>query len=224
MAGEMVSFASNGGQAGGYLARPSAAKAAGVIVIQEWWGLVPHIRDVADRFAAAGYLALAPDLYHGEQTTEPDEAGKMMMSLKLDEAARDLGAAFDYLKAHDACTGKVGCVGYCMGGGLSFYLATLRPVDACVIYYGVLQGVEPDLSKLAGPVMGHYGTIDAWASPQVAHNLEQQIRDAGKHAQFYIYEGTDHAFFNDARPEVYNRAAAALSWDRTIDFFDAQLK
>jgi carboxymethylenebutenolidase len=224
MAGEQVIFRSNGGQSDGYLARPAAAKAPAVIVIQEWWGLVPHIKDVADRFAAAGYLALAPDLFHGQSTTEPDEAGKMMMSMAMDEAARDMSGAFDYLKTNDACTGKVGCVGFCMGGGLSLYLATLKPVDACVVYYGVLQGVQPDLGNLAGPVMGHYGTIDAWASPQVAHDLEQKIRDTGKHAQFYIYEGTDHAFFNDTRPEVYNKAAAELSWDRTMAFFNEHLK
>ena len=224
MPGEMVSFASNGGEAGGYLARPASGRGPGVIVIQEWWGLVPHIRDVADRFAGAGYLALAPDLYHGQKTTEPDEAGKLMMSLRMDEAAKDMGGAYEYLKDHSACTGKVASVGYCMGGGLSLYLATLKPLDACVVYYGVLQGVQPDLSKLAGPVLGHYASDDAWASPQVAHSLEQQIRDAGKHAQIYIYEGTDHAFFNDTRPEVYNKAAAELSWDRTLAFFREHLK
>ncbi|MDE3094985.1 MAG: dienelactone hydrolase family protein [Chloroflexota bacterium] len=224
MAGDMVSFASNGGQTSGYLARPASGRGPGVVVIQEWWGLVPHIKEVADRFARAGYLALAPDLYHGRQTTEPDEAGKLMMSLKMDEAAKDMAGAYEYLKAHDACTGKVASVGYCMGGGLSLYMATLKPLDACVVYYGVLQGVQPDLSKLAGPVLGHYASDDAWASPQVAHNLEQQIRDAGKHAQIYIYEGTDHAFFNDTRPEVYNKAAAELSWDRTLAFFREHLK
>jgi carboxymethylenebutenolidase len=223
MAGEMVSFQSNGGQCDGYLARPAAAKAPGVLVIQEWWGLVPHIKGVADRFAAEGYLALAPDLFHGKSTKEPDEAGKLMMSMKMDEAGRDMAGAADYLRNNDACTGKVGSVGFCMGGGLSLYLATLTPIDACVVYYGMLQQT-PDLSKLAGPVMGHYASDDAWASQEVAHKLEQAIRDAGKHAQFYIYEGTDHAFFNDTRPEVYNKAAAELSWDRTLAFYREHLK
>lgn len=224
MAGEMVSFASNGGRCDGYLARPAAAKAPGVLVIQEWWGLVPHIKDVADRFAAQGYLALAPDLYHGATTKEPDEAGKLMMAMKMDEAGRDMSGAVDFLRNNEACTGKVGSVGYCMGGGLSLYVSTLRPIDACVIYYGVLPGITPDLSKLAGPVMGHYASDDGWASPEVAHKLEQQIRDAGKHAQVYIYEGTDHAFFNDTRPEAYNKAAAELSWDRTLAFYREHLK
>jgi carboxymethylenebutenolidase len=223
MAGEMVSFASNGGQAQGYLARPAGGGGPGVIVIQEWWGLVPHIKDIADRFAAQGFLALAPDLYHGKTTKEPDEAGKMMMSMKIDEAARDMGGAYEYLKPLTS-NGKVGCVGFCMGGGLSLYLATLKPVDACVSYYGVLQGATPDFSKLAGPVLGHYASDDGWASPAVARALEQQIRDAGKRAEVHIYEGTDHAFFNDTRSEVYKKDAAALTWERTVAFFDENLK
>lgn len=225
MAGELVTFPSNGGQAQGYLARPAAGgKAPGLIVIQEWWGLVPHIKDVADRFAANGFLALAPDLFHGKTTTEPDEAGKLMMSMKMDEAARDMGGAYDYLHGREDCTGKVGCVGYCMGGGLSLYLATLKPIDACVVYYGVLQGVQPDLGNLKAPVLGHYATKDAWASPEAASNLRQQIRDAGQSAEMHIYEGTDHAFFNDTRPEVYDDAAAELSMERTLAFFNANLK
>ena len=223
MAGQMVSFPSNGGQAQGYLAVPQSGRGPGVIVIQEWWGLVPHIKDVCDRFAREGFTALAPDLFHGKTTTEPDEAGKLMMAMKIDEAARDMGGAFDYLKQSDACTGKVGDVGFCMGGGLALVLATQKPLDACVSYYGVLQST-PDFSKLTGPVLGHYAENDGWANPDAAHRLEQQIRDAGKHAQFYIYTGTDHAFFNDTRPEVYNRAAAELSWERTLAFFNEHLR
>ena len=224
MPGEMVSFASNGAQADGYLSRPAAARAPGVIVIQEWWGLVPNIKDIADRFAREGYLALAPDLYHGKSTKEPDEAGKMAMSLKMDEAGRDMGGAFDYLKSHDACTGKIGCVGFCMGGGLSLMLATLRPVDAAVSYYGPIQEGQPDVSKLHGPVLGHYASNDEWVSGDAVRGLEARIRAAGKHAQMYDYEGASHAFFNDTRPEVYNRAAAALSWQRTLAFFNEHLK
>jgi carboxymethylenebutenolidase len=186
---------------------------------------VPHIKDVADRFASEGFVALAPDLYHGKTTTEPDEAGKLMMAMKMDQAAKDMAGAYDYLKGHPACTGKIGSVGFCMGGGLSLYIATLRPIDACVIYYGVLPGnVQPDLSKLAGPVLGHYAENDAWASPQVARELEQRIRDAGVEVEFYIYPGTEHAFFNDTRPEVYNAEAAKLSWERTLAFFRKHLQ
>ncbi|MDP9237709.1 MAG: dienelactone hydrolase family protein [Chloroflexota bacterium] len=224
MAGQMVTFASNGKIAEGYLSLPPSGRGAGVLVIQEWWGLVPHIKEVADRLARAGYVALAPDLYHGKTTTEPDEAGKLMMSLNIEEAAKDMDGAYDYLKSNPACSGKIGCVGFCMGGGLALWVATLRPVDACAVYYGAaLPGVQPDLSKLSGPVLGHYAEHDEWATPAQAHELEAKIRSLGKHAQIYVYTGVQHAFFNDTRPEVYNKGAAELSWDRTLGFLKAQL-
>jgi carboxymethylenebutenolidase len=223
MAGQMVSFRSNGQTAQGYLALPASGRGPGLIVIQEWWGLVPHIKEVADRLAAQGYVALAPDLYHGKTTAEPDEAGKLMMSMKMDEAAKDMSGAYDYLKQRPECTGKIGSVGFCMGGGLSLYIATLKPIDACVVYYGVLMGVQPDLSKLKAPVLGHYAEHDTFASPEKAHELEKQIRDLGKHAQMYIYTGTEHAFFNDTRPEVFNHAAAETSWERTLAFLKEHL-
>lgn len=224
MAGQMVTFPSNGHTCEGYLAKPASGNGPGVVVIQEWWGLVPHIKDVADRVAREGYVALAPDLYHGKTTTEPDEAGKMLMSMKMDEAARDLAGSFDYLKQNDATTGKVGSVGFCAGGGLSLYLASLRPVDACVVYYGAFPpNVQPDLNNIKGPVLGHYAENDGWASPEAAGALKQRLVDAGKQVEFHQYAGTEHAFFNDDRPEVYNEAAARLSWERTLDFFKKHL-
>ena len=225
MAGEMVSFPSNGGSAEGYLAKPAATKAPGVVVIQEWWGLNDNIKGIADRFAAAGYLALAPDLYHGTIAKEPDEAGKMMMSMKMDQAAKDMAGAYDYLKAHDASTGKVGSVGFCLGGGLSLYLSTLRPMDATVIYYGALPGVQPDLAKLKGPVLGHYAENDDWASPAAAAALKQQISDAsGVPVEFHQYAGTHHGFFNDTRSEVHAPDASKECWDRTIAFYEKNLR
>lgn len=219
--GEMVSFPSNGKTAEGYLAKPAAGSGPGVVVIQEWWGLNDHIKDVADRFATEGYVALAPDLYHGKITKEPDEAGKLMMSLKMDEAAKDMGGAYDYLR--DNSNGNVGSVGFCMGGGLSLVLATKRPEDACVIYYGAFAGAQPDLSTLACPVQGHYAEHDDWASQDFARRLEGQIKERGLEAEFHIYPGTEHAFFNDTRREVYNEAAARQSWDRTLAFFRKHL-
>jgi carboxymethylenebutenolidase len=228
MPGQMVSFKSNGDAAEGYLATPPSGKGPGLVVIQEWWGMVPWIKTMVDRYAAEGYVALAPDLYHGKTTDEPDEAGKMMMAMKMDVAARDMSGAVDYLKSRDDCTGKVGSVGYCMGGGLSLYIATLKPIDACVIYYGVLPGVQPDLRGLRGPVLGHYAENDGWATPDAAHALEKQIRDAGKDVEFHIYPGAQHAFCNPS-PEVekaggkYNEAAAKTSWDRTLAFYKKHL-
>ena len=223
--GQMVSFTSNGQQTAGYLAPAQGGRGAGVVVIQEWWGLVPHIKDVADRLSREGYTALAPDLYYGKTTTEPDEAAKLMMSMKMEQAAKDLAGACDYLRAHDATTDKLGTVGFCMGGGLSLYTATLRPVDACVISYGVLPpGAQPDLTKLAGPVVGHYGEEDEFVPPRAAEELEQRIHDAGRHALFYFYEGVGHAFFNDTRPEAYDEEAAATSWARTLAFYHQHLR
>src|SRR5438128_5619700 len=121
----IVQYPSNGGSSEGYLAVPASGPGPGVIVIQEWWGLVPHIRAVADRFAQAGFVALAPDLYHGVQTTEPDEAGKLMMGLAMDQAARDIAGAASYLGGRPEVTGRVGCVGFCMGGSLALWSATL---------------------------------------------------------------------------------------------------
>jgi carboxymethylenebutenolidase len=221
----MVRFPSNGQEAEGYLARPASGKGPGVVVIQEWWGLVANIKDICDRFAAEGFVALAPDLYHGATTTEPDEAGKLMMSMKMDQAAKDMSGAVDYLAGLDAATGsKVGSVGYCLGGGLSLYLATLKgDIGACVVYYGVLPGVQPDLSKLQAPVLGHYAEHDEWASPAAASALEGQLSAAGKQVEFHQYAGTQHGFFNDTRPEVYNAEAARLSWERTLAFYRQHL-
>ena len=156
MAGQVVEFASNGGRTSGYLATPEKGSGPGVVVIQEWWGLVGHIKDVCDRFAAEGYVALAPDLYHGETTKSPDEAGKLMMALRIDEAERDMRGAIKYLLDHEATTGaKVGTVGFCMGGALSLYAASKNEqVGACVVFYGIHPNVKPDLENLQAPVLG----------------------------------------------------------------------
>ena len=226
--GEMVEFTANGKQAIGYLATPESGTGPGVIVIQEWWGLVPHIKDVADRFAAAGFVALAPDLYHGEETTEPDEAAKKMMAMDLERAARDMSGAVDYLLSLDACTSAgVGAVGFCMGGGLVLWLASIKPeVAACVPFYGAIpwEEVQPDYSGAEAAFLGHYGSADEWANPELAGALEAQLRGLGKDASMHIYEGGQHAFFNDDRPEAYHAEHAATAWDRTVEFLDNQLR
>jgi carboxymethylenebutenolidase len=224
--GEMVTFKSNGGTAKGYLARPASGTGPGVIVIQEWWGLVPHITEVADRLAATGFVALAPDLYHGESSTEPDGAGKLMMGLNVAQAAKDMSGAVDHLIE---ITGreKVGVIGFCMGGGLALVLACHRP-DAVAVaapYYGVIPWptAQPDWSQLQAVVVGEYAEHDDFASPEATRALEAQLRGLGKDVTMHIHPGTQHAFYNDTRPDVYDAEAAKVAWMRTMSTFAAHL-
>jgi len=178
MAGQMVGFSSNGATTDGYLAIPEKGSGPGVIVIQEWWGLVDHIKNVCDRFANEGYVALAPDMYHGKTTSSPDEAGKLMMALQIDQAEKDLRGAIQYLLNHDATTSdKVGTVGFCMGGALSLYAASKNEqVGACVVFYGIHPNVKPDLPNLKAAVLGIYAEKDKSTPPKAVRDLEQQLR------------------------------------------------
>ncbi|MFN2533529.1 MAG: dienelactone hydrolase family protein [Pyrinomonadaceae bacterium] len=224
--GEMVQFTSNGGHTSGYLAIPESRRGPAVVVIQEWWGLVDHIKDVCDRFAAEGFVALAPDLFHGKSAKSPDEAGKLMMALRIDEAEKDLSGAIDYLKNHDATSSeKVGTIGFCMGGALSLYAASKNSqVGACIIFYGGHPKVKPDLPNLQAPVLGIYGQRDKSVSPEVVQQLEQQMVELGKSFEVHIYPNADHAFFNGDRPEVYNQNAAEDAWRRSIEFLRMHLE
>ncbi len=225
--GQLITYPSNGSAASGYLAIPAGGHGPGVVVIQEWWGLVPHIKEVADRLAGAGFVALAPDLYHGEETDEPDEAGKKMMALDLPRAAKDLVGAVDHVSALDTHPSEtVGVIGFCMGGGLALWLSTLSPrVAACVPFYGVVpwDAVQPDYSTAEAAFLGHFAEHDHSAPPEAAAELERRLLDAGHEAQIIVYPGTDHAFFNDDRPEVYAPQAAAAAWDRTLGFLRRHL-
>src|SRR5438445_5059235 len=224
MPGKMVDFPSNGGTTQGYLATPTSGKGPGMLVIQEWWGLVPHIKRVADRFAAEGFSALAPDMYHGKTADEPDGAGKLFMALNIAQAEKDLRGAASHLLAHSS-TKTIGAVGFCMGGQLALYAATLNPsVGACVNFYGIHPNVKPDYSKLAGPVLGLFAENDGFVTPQVAKDTDAAIKKAGQQSEFHIYPGVDHGFFNDERPDVYNKPAAADAWTRTLGFFRANVK
>lgn len=221
--GEIIEFPSNGGTCRGYL---SGGGGPGVIVIQEWWGLVPHIEDVTDRLGDAGFTALAPDLYHGETTTEPDGAGKLMMALNMAEAARDMSGAVDVVVERSS-NPHVGVVGFCMGGGLALVLATTRPdaVKAVAPYYGLIpwESAQPDWTKLDAKVVGEYAALDGSFPPEAAAELESTLRGLGKNATLHVHEGADHAFFNDARPEVYNAEAALEAWGRTLTLFREEL-
>jgi carboxymethylenebutenolidase len=216
-----VEFASNGHTAHGYLALPPSGSGPGLVVIQEWWGLVDHIVDVCDRFAQQGCVALAPDLYGGRTTHDSEEAGRLMQELPEDRAARDLGGAVDFLLGHEAVTGqRVGAVGFCMGGGFVVQLAAQQGdrIAAAVPFYGVLQS-PVDVASIRAAVLGHYAETDDFAPPARALEMGQAIRDAGGRAAINVYGGTGHAFFNDEDLlGTYDADSAAIAWSRTLAF------
>jgi len=217
----------SGATAQGYLAQGPAG-APGVIVIQEWWGLVPQIEATCDRFAAAGFTALAPDLYDGRKVPndEPDEAAKQMMGLQFETAAADLSGAVDELRERTGHQ-RVGVVGYCMGGGLALVLAARRAdaVAAVVPCYGVHpweQG-HPDYTEMTAATQIHCATRDQAFTPEAAEALAAKLSGLGKAVEVHLYEGADHAFGNETRPEVYDPAASQLMFDRTVSFLATHL-
>lgn len=213
--GQRVEFPSNGHSCNGYL----AGKGPAVVVIQEWWGLVPHIEDIVERFAKEGFLAIAPDLFHGKTTKSPDEAGKMLMELDADRAEKEISGAGKYLLSRPECTSKTyGVVGFCMGGALAQYTATKDPnVGATVSFYGGFKKLHFDWQNVRGPILLIYGGNDKGVQP--SPDLEKQLKAMGKDVEVVVYPGADHAFFNDTRPEVYNADAARDGWKRTLDLF-----
>ncbi len=210
----------------GYLATPAGERGPAVIVMQEWWGLDDHIRSICDRFADEGFIALAPDLYRGETTSQPSEAEQKMMALSMSEAEKDMCGAGDYLTAQPGHEGAgVGAVGFCLGGGLAVWAAATCPnVTAAVSYYYVMPHGKPDFAGINGPVLGHFGTGDEFVPVDAAKELEAELRDAGVDATFHLYEGGGHAFFNDTnRLGTYDAEHAQTSWQRTVEFLRSAL-
>lgn len=204
--GDMIEFASNGGSARGYLALPASGRGPGVLVLQEWWGLVPQIKGVCDRLAGEGFVALAPDLYHGDiaQHTEMDKAAKLMTEMPIDRAARDMGAAVDYLRAHDAVKGdKIGVIGFCMGGMLTLLVTAQQgdKIGAAVPFYGAPLGDgAPDWSNLTAHVRGHYAENDDFFPPAAIQALEAELQGMGKDVTLTVHAGTGHAYANEENP------------------------
>ncbi len=227
--GELVSFDSDGGSTDGYLALPPANSApwTPVIVIQEWWGLVAHVKSVADRIAAEGFVALAPDLYHGTSTAEPDEARKLLMGLEMDQAGKDIAGAAAYLAAREDCADRVGVVGFCMGGSLALWAATLSEhIAAAVAFYPAIpwQRMPLEWTNYQGRYAAiHCSEADGTSAAPGIQQARTAIEQAGGHCALYDYPGTEHAFFNDDRPEVYDSEAAALAWARTLELFRDRL-
>ena len=226
--GEQVSFNSNQGRTGGYLAVPTEGSGPALVLIHEWWGLVGHVRHVADRFADAGFVTLVPDLYHGVQTGEPDEAMRLLMGLAMDAAARDIEGATAYLSGHPAVSSPgLGAVGFSMGGSLAVWSATVAEnVEVTVGFYPAVpwERMAPDWPRYDGKrALIHCDEEDGLSEAPRIQLARDAIEAAGGTVQTYDYPGTHHAFFNDDRPEVHDPTAARLAWTRTIEFLRQHL-
>ncbi|MPZ15609.1 MAG: dienelactone hydrolase family protein [Chloroflexi bacterium] len=225
MPGEMIEFAANGGSAKGYLARPPAGRGPGVIVVQEWWGLNDQIMGTADRLAAEGFLALVPDLYHGDMAQEPGEAQKLMMALNVEQAAKDLRGAGQALRANGASGEKVAAVGFCMGGQLALYAGTVSPdVGTVVDCYGGHPNVRPDYPRLQGPVLLIAGDKDPMAGPGPLGQVLDAIKAVGQQAELIVYPGAGHAFMNEQRPDAYHEQHAGDAWSKMVNHLKANLR
>jgi carboxymethylenebutenolidase len=218
-----LAFEHEGTQLAGYLAEPTSQPRAGLVVIQEWWGLTPDIKDIADRYSQEGYLSFAPDLYHGVVAEEPDDARKAVMEMDRDRAAQEIDAAIAWLKGEHGVA-KVGIVGYCMGGGLTLATA-LRPgsgADAAHVYYGGGMPPADQIATIRIPVMGSYGSLDEGIPEEQVNTLRETLEKAGVSNDIKMYEGAEHAFFNDTRP-AFHPAAAANSWTRSLQWWKSHL-
>jgi carboxymethylenebutenolidase len=227
---ETVEFKSNGHNASGYLVKPPSGSGPGVLVIQEWWGLDDDLKKMADRLAAAGFVALAPDLYHGQVAghTEMDKAAHLMNTMPADRAGRDMSGAVDFLASHPSVTSKgIGVVGFCMGGMLSFIIAANRgdKVKAVVPFYGFPQGpMEPAWSKLTASISGHMAENDNFFPPSAAAALEKKLRAMGKDCTLKVHPGTGHAFMGPHNAlGTLNEQLAAQIWPEVIAFLKAKV-
>ncbi|HVY10158.1 MAG TPA: dienelactone hydrolase family protein [Mycobacteriales bacterium] len=222
-----VDFPSNGGHAHGYLAVPASGSGPGVIVIQEWWGLTDYIAGIADALAAEGFVALAPDLYGGKTTHDSDEAGSLMMSLPVDQAALDLAGAVDFLLGHEAVTStKVGAIGFCMGGGFVLMLAAQQGerIAAAVPFYGVGPAVPDMYAGITAAIQGHYAENDDFFPAEQARTQAETIRtESGTEVEYFFYPA-GHAFHNDENLlGTYDEEQAGIAWGRAVDFLKAKL-
>jgi len=211
----------------GYLAKPSGEGPwPGLVVIQEWWGLDQQTKSIADRFAGLGYLAFAPDLYHGELATLGDDQNAAALVQKYAPAApAELQKVYDALKGLPECTGKVGSVGFCFGGRMSLALGISRPLDAiCTFYGGGMQKLFDQLGTLKSPVLGLFGDKDLSIPVGTIEQFDQLLGKIGVHHEVIVYPDSGHAFFRDTDPNVYKPEAAKDAWLRVTQFFEDNLK
>ncbi len=222
---EFITYPGASGDMRAWISIPEGKeKYPGVLVIHENRGLVPHIREVNDRMAMEGFVALAPDALSplGGTPDDQNKSREMMGQLDREETIRNFVAAVKYLKTHPRTTGKVGCTGFCWGGAMTNQVAVNSPdLDAAVPYYGSTPEPE-DVPKIRAKVMAHYADNDERINAGIPA-FEEALKKAGIEYHIFIYEGTQHAFNNDTG-ERYNKEAADLAWKRTTDFFKETLK
>ncbi len=213
-----------GKKASGEMAIPGGTgKAPSVVLIQEWWGVNDHIRSILSRLAEEGFLAIAPDLYHGQTTKDPDEAGKLMTALDKEAALWEIEAAAGYVTSHERAGGRVGVMGFCMGGFLAFRSAETISDFSCIVpFYGAPPPDQFNVSKVRAPILAHFASKDGWAKPEVAETIQKNLTARGGTMTLHVYDA-DHAFVNDTRPEVYSPENAKLAWDRSMKFMHTHL-
>jgi carboxymethylenebutenolidase len=224
MAIQVTFAAKTGKQIGGALAEPpGSTRAGGVVVVQEWWGLSDYIRSTCDRFAEAGFVGLAPDLFDGKKPKTVEEAGQLMTALDKKNAVEQIASAVAFLKSQPRCNGKVAVVGFCMGGALT--LASARYADgisAAVPFYGVPELPMDEYAKVRVPILAHFAKKDEWAKASVAEEIQKRVQAGGGRMELFVYDA-GHAFMRDTDPHVHDAAAARLAWDRTIQFLKTHL-
>lgn len=208
----------------GAFAEPSGeGKVGAIVLLQEYWGINEHIKSLVDRFAKEGYLVLAPDLYHGKVTTDPNEGAKLAGDLDTLKAVEEIAGAVAHLKEHPRSNGKVGVVGFCLGGALALASACHVPgLGAVVSFYGIPPADKVDYAKVTAPIMMHVAKHDHWVTTEKASHVRDQIEKHGKHVDLFIY-AANHAFVNDTRPDVYHPENAQVALERTFEMFKANL-
>jgi carboxymethylenebutenolidase len=216
-----ITYHANGGTGTGFVARPAdGAPHPGVVVIQEWWGLDAHIKDIAQRFAREGFVAIAPDLYHGQVAAEPDAARKLVMNLNREQAMKECLGAVAWLRSReDVVPSRVGCIGFCMGGSLTLALAAATPeVAAAAPFYAGMQPGRDQLGKIEAEMFCAFGADDAGIPLENVRAFEESLRATGRNAVVRVYDGAPHSFFNDTKPS-YRADAAADAWSQSLALF-----
>lgn len=224
-----VSFSGKAGALRAHVAEPSGGGVhPAVIVVQEWWGLDGHIKDIARRFATEGYFAVAPDLYSrqgNKVTNDPNVAGELMSGLAMADGIDDLLSTIGWIKTQKAANpAKIGVTGFCMGGSYATLLPCVsRDIKAAAPFYGEIPPDEK-LRELNCPIFYAYGENDGWIQRADVDRLAAALKRFGKKGEVKVYAGCSHGFFNDTRKDVYNADAARDAWTRTLKLFEENLK